>query len=986
MPTFVAGFFLPYTVDFHDEPDEAQQPPPPPRPALPIRLSSHKSFHELPQPSLFSGPTPPGTPDPNADHEEFFAQWRPTAVKHFLKHTDARTLIRTDSHIDEWSGSAGIFNQPRPRADPAPPNDILEYAKAQERLKQQRERKSSPRNRSSRASSGERLVGDNWTVEPAVQGNGGLTNAVRAAQAAQTVEDVLWVGTLGFPTDTLLDGKKDEISEKLENEYDALTVYASDTDLDGHYAHYCKTILWPVFHYQIPDHPKSKAYEDHSWVYYVNVNQAFADKICSSYKRGDTIWIHDYHLLLVPGMIRKKLPDAQIGFFLHSAFPSSEVFRCLSTRKQLLEGMLGANLIAFQTFEYAHHFLQTCSRLLIVEATADGVQLEDHFVNVTSLAMGIDPQALAAAREEQDVRDWIKVIRERYAGKRLIVARDKLDNVRGVRQKLLAFELFLNKHPEWRDQVVLLQVATSTNEKQNELVATVSDIVTRIDSVHSTLAHQPLVFLKQDIGFSQYLALLSVADVLMITSLREGMNLTAHEYVFCQDGKDAESKKHGPLILSEFTGSAAVFGSNQLSVNPWDYQKCAEAIRLALEMKEDERARRHERLHHAVMTQTGEYWMSALAKQLAKVHEEHYQRDTMTIPRLSVTQLVQKYKAATKGRLFILDYEGTLAIHGSVSSQIITSPQRVIDALNELLEDSKNIVYIMSSRTPEELEHLFQQCPGLGIIAENGCFIREHTVPSAGPGSATVEADATPWLEFADLEAMQRWKEPVRQILQYYQERVEGSRIQERHCSLIFHYGDATDREAASRQAGDCANHINDACESQRVHAVPTGDRAVVIEPLDWSKGTAAAEVYMKLRHQAMQAQQTEARVQGHHSRHGSAKSLKESGMNGSAQAGAGGTDKTGGGASEAKPPNGGVQLASQTPAPIDFLMVAGDDREDEIVFRWANKLADGQGLAGKVRDVTSVSVGKRNTEAMATLTQGTTGLVTALQRLARSR
>ena len=944
------------------------------RPGPPLRNASYKASHESQLPSLFTGPTPPGTPDPNADHEEFFAQWRPTAAKHFLKYTDARTLIRNDSHIDEWGGSADIFNQPRSRAGPPPPDDILEYAKAQEKLKQQRERKPSSRTRSSRASSGERFAGDNWTIEPAVQGNGGLTNAVRAAQNAETVQDVLWVGSLGFPTDTLLDGKKDEIYEKLENEYDALTVYASDTDLDGHYAHYCKTILWPVFHYQIPDHPKSKAYEDHSWVYYVNVNQAFADKICSSYKRGDPIWIHDYHLLLVPGMIRKKLPDAQIGFFLHSAFPSSEVFRCLSTRKQLLEGMLGANLIAFQTSEYAHHFLQTCSRLLIVEATADGVQLEDHFVNVTSLAMGIDPNALAVGREEQDVQNWIRVIQERYAGKRLIVARDKLDNVRGVRQKLLAFELFLNKHPEWRDEVVLLQVATSTNEKQSELVATVSDIVTRIDSVHSTLAHQPLVFLKQDIGFSQYLALLSVADVLMITSLREGMNLTAHEFVFCQDGKAPESKKHGPLILSEFTGSAAVFGSQQLSVNPWDYQQCADAIHTALDMSESERARRYERLRHVVMTQTGEFWMSALARQLTQVHEEHYQRDTMSIPRLSVTQLTQKYKAATKGRLFILDYEGTLALLGSVSMTILTSPQRVIDTLNELMEDSKNIVYIMSGRTPEELERLFKQCPGLGIIAENGCFVREHS-PSA--------SENTPWLEFADLEQMQQWKEAVRQILQYYHERVEGSWIEERHCSLIFHYENAEDMEAASRQAGDCANHINDACESQRVHAVPVVDKSVVIEPLDWSKGSAAAEIYMKLRHQEMQAQQKEARML----------------HNGSADGSADDGDET-----------NGVKLVSQTPAPVDFLMVAGDDREDEIVFRWANKLADGQGLAGKVRDVTSVSVGKRNTEAMATLTQGTTGefcllflfllrlrfswvrltisigLVTALQRLARSR
>lgn len=174
-----------------------------------------------------------------------------------------------------------------------------------------------------------------------------------------------------------------------------------------------------------------------------------------SYKRGDVIWIHDYHLFLVPGMIRQKLPNAKIGFFLHAAFPSSEVFRCLVVRNELLNGLLGSNLIAFQTEEYCRHFLQTCSRLLCVEATNKGVQLEDRFVNVINLAIGIDPKALSAARKDPGVTEWIKAIQERYQGKQLIVARDKLDHVRGVRQKILAYELFLNKYPEWRENVSL---------------------------------------------------------------------------------------------------------------------------------------------------------------------------------------------------------------------------------------------------------------------------------------------------------------------------------------------------------------------------------------------------------------------------------------------------------------------------------------------------------------------------------------------------
>jgi trehalose 6-phosphate synthase/phosphatase len=860
------------------------------------RKESTTNIHDKPA-SLFHGQTPPRTPAA-IEHEEFFSQLQPSAATHFLKPNDPRFLVRSDSHVPEWGPTSGIiFNQPKSTADPAPPDTILDYAKALERAKAANTRRPSPKSGKSRSKSRDTRWGAEWSVQPAVQGNGGLANAVRSSMASGNMGDVLFVGLIGFPTDSLDEMRKQEIQEKLESEYDALTVYVSDGDLDGHYAHYCKTILWPVFHYQIPDHPKSKAYEDHSWVYYVNLNQAFADKVVKNYKRGDVIWIHDYHLLLVPNMIRKKLPDAQIGFFLHTAFPSSEVFRCLAVRNQLLEGMLGANLVAFQTKEYAHHFLQTCSRILGVEAVEDGVQLDHHFVNVWSLPIGIDPKALMVAREEREVVEWIKVMQERYAGKRLIVGRDKLDNIRGVRQKLLAFELFLNKYPEWREKVVLIQVASSTTENA-DLAATVSEIVTRIDAVHSTLAHQPLVFLRQDIAFSQYLALLSVADCLMITSLREGMNLTCHEFVICQDGKMSD-KKHAPIILSEFTGSAAVFEGNELSVNPWDYQKCAEAIKIALEMDDVEKERRYNKLREVVTGNTGDYWCSTLSKHLAQVHEEHFRRDTMSIPRLSTSQLSMGYSKSKK-RLFILDYEGTLASYGSVNNTVLSSPKRVIDTLNELMIDDRNLVYVMSGRTLEELELIFGRVPGVGLIAENGCFLRATNTDE--------------WIEFPDTEKTTTWKDAVKSILQYYVERVEGSWVEEKHCSLVFHYENA-DKNDGARQAGDCADHINDACENQRVRAIPTKD-SVIIEPTDFNKSTAADHI---------------------------------------------------------------LRVIQKDDKP-DFLMVAGNDRDDEVVFRWVKTISDNK----EIEYITSVSVGNRNTVAMATLTQGTTGLINVLLKLAK--
>jgi len=295
----------------------------------------------------------------------------------------------------------------------------------------------------------------NWNIDTAVLVNGGLVNAVRGSPEGKQTETI-WIGALsGVDTDRISTSCKEEITAKFAQDFNAQVIYIPDEDMNGHYEHFCKIVLWPVLHYHMPDNVKSKAYEDHSWKYYLKVNQIFADKIVASYKHGDTIWIHDYHLMLVPDLIRQKVPDAEIGFFLHTGFPSSELFRCVSSRKELLRGMLGANLVGFQTQEYAKHFLQTCSRVLVTETTRDGVLLDDRHVRVSSQPIGIVHEAIDVVKQQKakEIRAWVKQIEATYEGKILIVARDKLDSVRGIRQKLLAYELFLAKNPDLREKV-----------------------------------------------------------------------------------------------------------------------------------------------------------------------------------------------------------------------------------------------------------------------------------------------------------------------------------------------------------------------------------------------------------------------------------------------------------------------------------------------------------------------------------------------------
>ena len=903
--------FHPYTVHFDVQQDEVQ---------LPIRSLSRPEIpstdgQEISLLNRAYGQVTPPLTRRSTQEQLFNIKDRNSTRESVPILSSLNTIIPSEPHSPAW-GRGYNWNQPSSRAKSPPPVSVLQHDQGREKTASQ------VKGAVQKQKAGEKVLAmgrdrqfsqAGWTIEKAEIGNAGLCNAVKSATDQGILEEKLWVGTLGMPTDALDDHIKSAIAEKLEDDYDTLTVFVNDKDFDGHYSHYCKTMLWPLFHYQIPDSPKSKAYQDHSWKYYVQVNQAFADCVAKNYKRGDVVWIHDYHLLLVPDMLRKVLPDTKIGFFMHIAFPSSEVFRCLATRKELLRGILGANLIGFQTDEYCRHFLQTCSRLLGFEAMSNGVQLDHRFVNVGSFPIGIYPEALDEGRDDPEVADWISIISEKYPDKKIIVARDKLDHIRGVRPKLLAYELFLKKYPEWKDKVVFIQVATSTTE-QAELHASVTDVVTRINSQPSSLADVLLVFLKQDIPYSQYLALLTAADCLMITSLREGMNLTSHEFVYCQDGKYGRSK-HSPLILSEFTGSASIFdGNKSLLVNPWDHRECAAAINTALGMSEDEKKRRWHELYEPVIHQTGCRWYESFVNQLDRVWNEQSKREPASIPRLSYDILKQRYDSSKK-RLFILDYEGTLASWGSPSSIIRTTPRRALGVLNDLIDDSRNTVYVMSARMPEEMERLFRQVPGLGLIAENGCFVLEAFM---GPDFH----DLT-WTSLVDEEKVNAWKESMRDILRYYQERIEGSRVTERHCSFVLDYHNAGNSPVVRQYVVECADHINGLCEDQHVHAYST-DGQLVVEHMRVNKASATTMIVKNLR-----------RMQEHKG------------------------DAAGG-------------------LP-DFLFVAGDAREDEHVFRWANKL----GAKGSIKDVFSVSLDHgKNTEATATLT-GVTGVLSVLQRLA---
>ncbi|KAF8494922.1 alpha-trehalose-phosphate synthase [Russula emetica] len=676
-------------------------------------------------------------------------------------------------------------------------------------------------------------IGRQFYVEPNPHCNGGLTNAVKSLEGR--LKRKRWVGTLGTNTDLFKEPLRRKIDHRMTEEYDSSPVWIPDGEFTQYYDNFCHQVLWPCLHYVVPDAPKTKTfYESSSYKQYVSVNQRFADTIVANYQEGDIIWVNDYHLMLVPQLIRAKLPTAIIGFFLHVAFPSSEIFRCLSVREDLLRGMLSADLIGFQTANYARHFRQTVSRILALETLPKGIQLDDHFVDVGVFPVGIDVRALKEKRRDAEVALWVQTLTDRYAGVKLVVGRDKLDEVQGVRHKLLAFEAFLDKHPEYHQKVVLIQVALQTSE-QNEAHGGVADLVARLNSRFSTLTYQPVVFLHtEDLSFSQYLALLTVADAFLVTSMREGMALRTHEFVVCQE------ERHRPLILSEFTGSYSYSGFRScIAVNPWDTRNTAKAIHQALTMDEDEAFSRWDELHNHVVTQTAQAFVTSFLTRCLRVNIEHQQGDAQ-VASLDLVLLLPRYRHSQR-RLLLIDFEDTLwernprRQHEGKGEGI---PAEAIEVVKRLSEDSRNEVWLLSGLPVKTLDDVAKSTPKVGFVAENGCFVKP--IPGKSGESS--------WITMvASFNLM--WKNACIEILNFFTERTPGSFIEERDASIVWRYFsgdeavDAGDRAWARRQAAEAQNHIFDSLgERYGIRIIP-GKNAFLVLPNYISRSTAVGAI-----------------------------------------------------------------------------------------------------------------------------------------------
>ncbi len=385
----------------------------------------------------------------------------------------------------------------------------------------------------------------------------------------------IWIGWPGISSEKLSTAARDQACRKLA-ERNCYPVFFSDKQIDDYYDGFCNKTIWPLFHY----FPLRTMYEDRHWNAYKKANEAFCEAVLKTAQADDLIWIHDYQLMLLPQLILQKLPTAQIGFFLHIPFPSFELFRLLPWRNELINGILGADLIGFHTYDYVRHFLSSICRIAGIEHhTLGRLTVGNRLVKVDAFPMGIDYQKYSQAVQKPEAQKELSALRDQVGDRKIIISIDRLDYSKGIIQRLEAFDLFLSQNPQYKGKVtlILLAVPSRTNvEDYRVLRRQLESLVGRVNGEHGLLGWVPVWYFYREVPFERLVALYNLADVALITPLRDGMNLISKEFVA------AKADGRGVLILSEMAGAASELGE-AITVNAHNKGEIVKAIKEALQ-------------------------------------------------------------------------------------------------------------------------------------------------------------------------------------------------------------------------------------------------------------------------------------------------------------------------------------------------------------------------------------------------------------------
>lgn len=589
------------------------------------------------------------------------------------------------------------------------------------------------------------------------QSLGGLATGLSTIHKA---DGSLWIGWNGLKSDELQASVEEEINSTLLRNHKCVAVSLKGNDVDEFYFGFCNKTIWPLFHYFI-----NKAEYNHDlWKAYVRINRIFFETLEKHIKPDSQVWVHDYQLMLLPKMIKEAYPDTQVGFFLHIPFPSYEIFRLLPWRKKILEGILGSDLIGFHTYDYVRHFLSATRRILNYENHLGLIDLPERTVKTDIFPMGIDYKKYAEAHMRPEVQKEIEKFVKQKHGRKTILSVDRLDYSKGIPERIKAFDRFLELYPDYKEKVALIVIAAPSRvevESYIELRKEVEGLVSQTNGRHGRIGWVPIWFFYQSFSFDNLTALYAESEVLLVTPLRDGMNLVAKEYIATR------SDKKGVVVLSETAGAACEL-SESLVVNANSIYEIAQAIKKALEMPVDEQIAANTVMHERLQRYTVENWANDFMDKLSIAGHHNEVQPSRYLEGETLKDLQREYSQSKK-RLLILDYDGTLTPFFSVPSQ--ASPTKELKALLlKLANDDNNEVAIISGRDKDTLEQWLGDLP-VHLIAGHGVWIRYL---------------GEPWNVIDSFD--KGWKEVIRPILLVHADRTPGSLVEEKEFSLAWHY------------------------------------------------------------------------------------------------------------------------------------------------------------------------------------------------------
>ena len=646
---------------------------------------------------------------------------------------------------------------------------------------------------------------------------GGLATGMKSVHAEG---DAIWIGWSGIPNEELDPSMSLQVDEAIRKQK-CISVPLSAEDVEQYYEGFSNKALWPLFHYFM----EYSRFEQEEWEAYKRVNQKFADVILDHIEDGDTVWIHDYQLLLLPELIKNSKPNASIGFFLHIPFPSYEIFRTFPWCKQLLKGMLGADLIGFHTYDYERHFLSSVKRILRLDVNFNQISYQDRLVKVDSFPMGIDYEKFhqAALHQSMNVNkksDLLERLKAHQSkDRKLILSIDRMDYTKGIPNRIKAFEYFLEKYPKYKEKVrlVMLAVPSRSNVPQyQKLKRETDELVGRINGKFASVSWTPIWYFYRALPFKDLIDLYISSEVALITPIRDGMNLVAKEYVATRIQKD------GVLILSEMAGAAKEM-NEAILINPNSFEDFADSLEMALSMPKEEQTKRMSHLQKRLKRYNVEKWAQEFFKALENTKYQEGANMAKKFTDQIEEQFIKDFKSK-KEKLLILDYDGTLV--GFENNPLDAKPSNdLYDLLDQLQAEKNTTVAIISGRDKDTFDSWFGN-KNYNLISDHGVW----------------------WFSDKKWKALERvkteWMENIMPILETFVDRTPGTFIETKKYSLAWHYRMA-DPELAKIRTIEL-NTVLTSMVANNELSILQGNKVIEIKSSNVNKGRAMNQILLQ--------------------------------------------------------------------------------------------------------------------------------------------